>query len=138
MERRLNNYDSYYEYLHLEPIALMKKMSEEFDVDLSDLQEGIQGIDHYRLVQKKMWEVNADYSFLITALAYAKIELRRLARIDKDEKSVESKRAHEDMTDRIYCIDTFVNRLKKQSETISRMLTARQEENKEMNMNTGC
>lgn len=127
-----------FSYLYLEPLALMGRLTGEFTVDLSELSEGIRGADTFSVAQKKLYELNADFSFLITVLAYAKVELRKCARNHAQEKTAENKRAHEDMTDRVYCIDTVVTLLKKQSEMVSRLITAKQEENKEINMNTGC
>ena len=123
--------------IHLEPMSLVKYLSDNFTVDLSSLENGIKEPNDYYIAQKLMYRINSYYSYMLTLQSYAKLELRKAQRINSAEKNAENKRIHEDMTDRCFCIDNFVTLLKKQSETVSRMITAKQEANKEINMNTG-
>lgn len=131
-------YNSFKNYLYLDPTVLQETLDKSFDVDISCLCNGILTAEDFVIAQKKMYETNAAFSFLMSLTAYAKIELRKCARNHAQEKTAENKRIHEDMTDRMFCIDAAVTKSKEKSKILSRMITAKQEENKEINMSSGC
>lgn len=115
-----------YEYLKLPPIALLETLSDTF---LYDIPITIETADDLATVSKMLSETANQYSFLCQLLGYAKIQKRNFAREN-------SKTEKEDMIDREDVINNIVNAVKLRYNTLSRMITVKQEYNKELNINS--
>lgn len=89
-----------------------------------------------QLIELDSFVLNDDRHFNSIAFLYNNGQFQMCPIFDNGAALL-SDMTYEDMTDRCFCIDNFVTLLKKQSETVSRMITAKQEANKEINMNTG-
>lgn len=113
------------EYLELSPTELLEVLIDNF---IYDIPNEILSPEDYASVSEMLSSTSNQYSFLVQLSCAAKIQ-KRLASRRKD------KTAKEDLIDKETIIDNIVSAVKLRYSTLSRMITIKQEYNKEINMN---
>lgn len=112
------------EYLELAPERLLEELEKDF---VYDVPFGVESPDDLSLVATYLSTTTNQYSFLMQLSALATVQKRLCAR-DGD------KQRKEDVIDKIYVIDKIVSAVKLRYDTLSRMVTIKQEIDRELNM----
>lgn len=113
------------EYLELSSDELLNVLSDTF---LYDIPSEILTPEDLTLVSKMLAETSNQYTFLVQLHSVAKIQ-KRLATREK------SKTEKEDLIDKETIIENIINAVKLRYSSLSRMVTIKQECNRELNMN---
>lgn len=113
------------EYLELNPTELLEVLIDNY---LYDVPQEINSPDDFISVSKMLSETCNQYSFLIQLSSAAKIK-KRLAAREKD------KTQKEDFIDKESIVCGVLDAVKLRYNTLSRMITVKQEYNRELNMN---
>ena len=99
-----------------------------FDNFIYEVPKEIVTADELKEVSEMLSSTYSQYSFLMQLLSYAKIK-KRVASRNKN------KILKDDLIDKEDVISNVVSAVKLRYNTLSRMITAKQEYNKELNMN---
>ncbi len=86
---------------------------------------------------KLLSTLTAKWSYLEELSMYGKVMVRRANREKKELKTKESTMSYEDMVDRAYIVQTGADILKQKYNTVSRMISTKQEINNEIKMGGG-
>lgn len=113
------------EYLKLSTPDLLDVLVDNF---IYDIPQEILTPDDFSIVSKMLSDTSNQYSFLVQLASMAKIQ-KRIASRAKD------KVLKEDLIDKETIIENIVSSVKLRYATLSRMITIKQEYNKELNMN---
>lgn len=113
------------EYLKLSTPDLLDVLVDNF---IYDIPQEILTPDDFSIVSKMLSDTSNQYSFLVQLASVAKIQ-KRIASRAKD------KVLKEDLIDKETIIENIVSSVKLRYATLSRMITIKQEYNKELNMN---
>lgn len=114
--------------LKMSPIELQKWLTEEFDL-LKSIPTDISSIEDMNNASKMISQFTNRLSYLTNLSVFAKIAVR-----NEKRKGKENKQNSDDMIDRQYAIDKACDIVKQQYNTVSRMITVKQEINKELYM----
>ena len=113
------------EYLQLSSEELLEILIDNF---IYDIPNEILSPEDYVNVSKMLSDTSNQYSFLVQLSCTAKIK-KRLAGREKD------KTQKEDYIDKEAIIESIISAVRLRYATLSRMVTIKQEHNKELNMN---
>lgn len=113
------------EYLELTPSELLEVLIDNF---VYDIPNEIATAEDYAIVSQMLSETSNQYSFLIQLSCIAKLN-KRIAGREKN------KAFKEDCIDREAIIEKVISAVKLRYATLSRMVTIKQEHNRELNMN---
>ena len=125
---------TYKELSKMEPEQLYDYLANDF---LEDVPSRIETVEDMIAVQRLFPVITNRYSFVAQALAFVKLETRRLKAVKDMEKTPESKSEYEDMISKRDVIQTVADILDFQYKSMSRAITVRQEINREINMCEG-
>lgn len=114
------------DYLELPPNELLKVLSDTFIIDIP---EDFESIEVLRGVSTMMSEAVNQYSFLVQLYCFAKLKTRQAKRLGASAKT-----EYEDLVDRKEIIKNVLDAVLLRYKVLSRMLTAKQEINNELNM----
>ena len=117
--------------LKMDPIELQDWLIKEFELT-TPLPTEISSIEDMKNTEKMISTLTNRLSYLSSLGVYAKIAVRNAKRKGKDFKI-----EHEDMVDRQTAINAAEETVKQQYNAISRMITVKQEINKELYMSEG-
>lgn len=110
--------------LNMEPVMLLKWLSNEFSVDIPKEIVSVEDMDR---AAKTLLQLSTQYSYLQTLLSYAKVATR-------EAKRTGDKQYYEDMVDRKEIIQNKVDSIKQNYAAVSRSVTIRIENNQELRM----
>lgn len=113
------------DYLDMESSELLEVLANTF---IYDIPKEILTPEDLKEVSKMLSETSNQYSFLIQLSSMAKIQKRKAVRN-------KNKILKEDLIDKEYIIEKITDSVKLRYSTLSRLITAKQEYNKELNMN---
>lgn len=113
------------EYLELTPSELLEVLIDNF---IYDIPNEITTAEDYAIVSQMLSETSNQYSFLIQLSCTAKLN-KRIASREKN------KAFKEDYIDKEAIIEKVISAVKLRYATLSRMVTIKQEHNRELNMN---
>ena len=116
-----------YDLLDLPPKELLKYLFTEFNKESDKVPRDIETVDDMIAARRKMLRFSAEYSYLVELLSCAKIMTRELKRTGTKEE-------YEDMIDRREVIANCLSMVDKKYTAISRVVTIKQECNRELNM----
>lgn len=114
--------------LKMDPTALQNWLAEEFELEVP-LKTEISTIEDMKYAEKMIAILTNRLSYLSSLGIYAKIAVRTAKR-----KGKEAKEEWENMVDRQAAINAAEDTIKQQYSAISRMITVKQEINKEIFM----
>lgn len=114
--------------LQMDPTLLQDWLTEEFGL-ITPLPTEISTIEDMKNAEKMIATLTNRLSYLSSLGVYAKIAVRNSKRKGKDYKT-----EYEDMIDRQTAINAAEDTVKQQYNAISRMITVKQEINKEIYM----
>lgn len=114
--------------LAMDPTALQNWLATEFELEVP-LKTEISTIEDMKYAEKMIAVLTNRLSYLSSLGVYAKIAVRAAKR-----KGKEAKEEHEDMVDRQIAINAAEESIKQKYNAISRMITVKQEINKEIYM----
>lgn len=117
----------YLSVLNMDPYEMIHWITEEFSIDIPPEITTIEDMDE---AARLLLKISGMYSYLCTLLSYAKIETR-------NKKRSGDKIAYEDMVDRKEIIQNMVDVVKQQYAAVSRSVTIRMENNRELQMVAG-
>ena len=118
------NYDR---ILSMKPSNLLDWLINEFD---TEIPAEIKSIDDMSDASDLLLHLTSNYSYLITLLSYSKLCVR-------EAKRSGNKEYHEDAIDRRDIIQAYVDIVKQQYTAVSRAVTIKVENNKEILMSEG-
>jgi hypothetical protein len=116
------------ELLQMKPIELQNWLTEEFELT-KEIPTDINTIEDMEKASHLIGLFTNRLSYLTALGVYAKMAVRAEKR-----KGKENKELADDMIDRQYAIDAAANIVKQQYTAVSRMITVKQEINKEIYM----
>lgn len=122
--------DSFNSVLSKEPLELVSWLSDFFD---EPIPESINSLDELDRVGQMLSSITNNMSYLLSLDMTAKIYVRRLKRA-VDKNNPKTKDDYEDMVDRQYVIGRALDILKQKYSAVSRMITTKQEMNRELSM----
>ena len=120
MEQNFNIND----LLSFSPMDLAQILNDTFIFDIPEQVETEQELNE---VGKMLARTSNEYSFLISLLSFAKINVRKY-------KRAKAKTTYEDAVDKRDIISYTVDAVKLRHKTLSRLITVKQERNNELNM----
>ncbi len=112
--------------LSMKPSALLQKLVDDYSYGLPN---EIITIEDMNEAGKLLIRLSGDYSYLMSLLSYAKIATREAKRSGTKEE-------YEDAVDRKEIISNVTEAIKQKYSAISRAVTIRIENNRELHMNT--
>ena len=112
------------EYLKLSPIELLNVLTDTFVVQIPE--NGIQSVDDMNSIAQMLTETTNSYSFLMQLASLAKLQCREISRHG-------SKAEKEDSIDKKEIVNNIVHAVEHRMKTLSRLITIKQEINREMN-----
>ncbi len=118
---------TYQEVLVMEPDDLEDWLLEF----VLDIPTSVETIEDMQLASKLLSKLASNYAYLNSLAVYAKNAVRREKKIGKDNKDV-----YEALIDRQNAIDTTCDSVKMLYNCLSRLVTIKQEINKEINMSS--
>lgn len=122
------NTKTYEEILNMEPLELQKWLLQEFELT-KQIPTDISTIEDMTNAGNMISTFTNRLSYLTALGVAAKMNVRKEKR-----KGKENKEKSDDMIDRQYAIDKAAEIVKQQYNTVSRMITIKQEINKELFM----
>jgi hypothetical protein len=119
----------------MDPLDLVDTLTQDF---LTEVPDTISSVDEMEIAGQKLLRLAANYSYISSLLSYSKISVRQAKRNVQNEKDIELKegykRIHEDLVDKREIIENISEAIKQQYNAISRAVTIRIENNRELNM----
>ena len=122
------NAKTYTEILSMEPLELQNWITKEFELT-KEIPTDISSVEDMQNASHMIGTFTNRLSYLTALGVYAKMCVRQEKRKGKENKS-----NADDMIDRKYAIDKAAEIVKQQYNTVSRMITVKQEINKELYM----
>ena len=116
------------EILHMKPIELQNWLTKEFELT-KNIPTDISTVEDMENASHMISLFTNRLSYLTALGVYAKMYVR-----EEKRKGKENKEKSDDMIDRQYAIDKAADIVKQQYNTVSRMITVKQEINKELFM----
>ncbi len=114
------------ELLNMEPFSLLEFLTNNYVYEVDTIAETSEDM---QVVASIMANTYNEYSFLSQLLSLAKVQCRLLKRKGKDYK-----KEYEDTIDKRDIIDNILKVVKLRYQTLSRLITIKQEVNKELSM----
>ena len=115
---------NFLDYLQLPPMDFSEWIVSEF---IEEMPISIETTEDLQNIAEKLGIITNRYSFIMSFLSFVKIETREAKR--KGDKVL-----YEDMIDRKETLQNTADTLKMQYQSLSRLITIRQEINRELNM----
>ena len=121
---------TYKEIFQMENFEFLRWLKRTFPIELPN---EIVTVEDMKVASEQMMKLTAQYSYITELFAYSKVYCRGLKRlIDKDEP--ETKEFYEDMVDRRDAIEYKMKAIQQAYSGISRAVTIKIENNKELKM----
>lgn len=117
---------NYKTYLEMSPLSLLENLSKTF---LYKVDETIETPADLQKISGILVQTTNEFSFLSQLLNYAKFDCRYYKRLGKDYKT-----QYEDAIDRREVVHSILDAVELRYKTLSRMITIKQEINKELKM----
>lgn len=124
MEKSIQN-ASFKEIYEMEPFEMTEKLTESFSYDLPEF---LDTPDDLRNAGRLLGELCAAYSYLIQLASYGKLLVRDLKRTKADKATIDN------AIDRRDVINNLAEIIKLQYNTVSRMVSIKQQINYELKM----
>lgn len=118
------------ELFKMEPVAMAEWLSTFYGEPIPDSIETLEDMER---AGRLLPALTNSWSYLTEISAYSKILVRQAKR-KVDKSNPKTKEEYEDMVDRQYIIQLAVDILKQKYNTVSRMITTKQEINSELKM----
>ena len=113
-------------YLTMKPTEFLQWLNEQF---IENIPLAFDTYEDLQKIGNQIGTITNRYAYIAAFLSYTKIQTRNLKRM-----GVEYKAEYEDMMDRRDALQHTAETLKLQYQSMSRLITIRQEINKELNM----